>query len=1396
MNKVKKNLEDGHHLFLGKSASQKIEKAWKHICSCLLEIYEPRYDRKVPMRTQLLMEILLNSIMTIQSVSMFWYPEIPLRNWESYSTFWEYLSFFNYDSLCEKFGIFNYCFLSHVLVISYSFLIVVTYIILKYLSISIPKFFIFSCRKVISILSSFAMIPTAIIFLVVFKYSTFRNYHKAQEYYENIISDFDYGIPGTIFSSICFCILILLIFANELFTADLKHYRSKRNIKARSNSLWDLYWLMFCIIQWIMFVFTDKAWIVYYWVVLLLISLYLSSRMFRYLHYYNPIENSIQACKISQICCCLVIFIIGYAKDDIMTITLLCIFLPPLVSVFIAVRIHKKYANLKEQKYTYNRYNFEKSIRHLLVEKNPANQGRVLQLFSQCANQRNMLSSGILIVWEANFCICVAKDSRLGRVKLTKLSLSKSSIETTIQKSRILKKLERKNVRVLSEIEYLDYLTKITKVKRYDEDICYTLLDLWSEIGRNNPGIMKLRYFTEEVFYLCSKLRKLYSSLAEKNKYPEVNELYGMFLMNILGEYEEGNLILKRKNHIKEFNSLVESHSKLTDYGENVGAVLISLHPDSFGKISYINEKAAVLLKVSSTDIIGADFSIFIPKPFSFSHNEKMKNCYKFCISTVLEKPHSLVLADHKGYLFKCEILIKLTAFKDKSYFMVSFIQKFTKRQAILISEEGEVYGHTMHLLPLLGLGQGILSGSHISSLFRRIDLKSMFLFEPYIIEENNTEFALVHTTKLIKQTAVHLILVIYDKNEIEIWKSKQADEQLDHYNEASPILSTTVTRSYERFSINFTNHTNSQTTYPDRALTTNYHEKTFDTTDDAKSTTQALSYSQSFLSQATFRFNKRTHASIIRFQWILLFAIVSMIGTNSGILVYIIAEVTHTNSLNIFNHIGQIMFHVGSAADVVRSIDLEISEGKYNLTRDLGLLNQSANGLLSLQIEVLNDTEKWSSCSNTEMFKESVIPIWSFDNVQPELQYYNLYDMITIFVKYMQHLYKNAYTKEGYKEDIKWLIINSLTFPYGYINLLLSSIVDCEKGRVNDTSTTINILLFMGMLILGVCLTALIYFTVCLKIVYEKFWDSLKKSVISAYIALKQTAMDRLSSVHGIELSQDDSMTLKNINSTTFHIQTTLTWKFSWRLSFFGAISLSFYLLIMLYFYKTCQTYMINRPKLLQNFNTRRSLLSRIGLYARDINNPVNKEIYPDSYSFSNSSIELQDLISQYDTEYKQMRSNNLLDLYSDDLKARLFEDLDTSADIMKYGTAAAASAVIFDAYYIGGTGGIKTEKEISDFISNFTALQEAMALSFTKVDQCSKDVISAQLDLIIDITVAFSVGLLLLYFCYYLPFLKKQINFLTKTKILPKMIPILITEKRFEDFPKKSNLSKPGLY
>ncbi|CAG9328648.1 unnamed protein product [Blepharisma stoltei] len=114
-----------------------------------------------------------------------------------------------------------------------------------------------------------------------------------------------------------------------------------------------------------------------------------------------------------------------------------------------------------------------------------------------------------------------------------------------------------------------------------------------------------------------------------------------------------------------------------------------------------------------------------------------------------------------------------------------------------------------------------------------------------------------------------------------------------------------------------------------------------------------------------------------------------------------------------------------------------------------------------------------------------------------------------------------------------------------------------------------------------------------------------------------------------------------------------------------------------------------------------------------------------------------------------------------------------------MKFGTAAAANSVIFDAFYMG-VHEFRSLTEKDNFITNFTVLQEAMHKSFDMTDSSSKEIIFSQLNTIIDITLAFSIGLALLYFLYYLPFMKAQLRYLEKASILPKMIP----ENRNQNF------------
>ncbi|CAG9325613.1 unnamed protein product [Blepharisma stoltei] len=509
------------------------------------------------------------------------------------------------------------------------------------------------------------------------------------------------------------------------------------------------------------------------------------------------------------------------------------------------------------------------------------------------------------------------------------------------------------------------------------------------------------------------------------------------------------------------------------------------------------------------------------------------------------------------------------------------------------------------------------------------------------------------------------------------------------------------------------------------------------------------------------------------------------MVGTNIGILIYMVDDITHTDSLETFHHLGQIMIYISSISGLSRSIDLGLTRGIAGLAKNLEYLENNVKALSDLKTTILDDKSRWNYCVSSDIVVKNIIPVWEFERDDFKLQKYNLYDTVSLFIEHVifiqeKGLLEDARQKDiDYRNHLKWLMINSLSFSYHYIENALSDLVDCETNRVEETSIRINSLLMLGIFILMICLGILLYFIAFLKVHYEKFWNFIKKTVVANYLFIRQASLDRLVSVHGSDLGQDYSFTQKPAATKNFYIKTTLSWKFIWRLSFLGVVSLSFYLLILLYFYKDCEIYMINRPKLLQTLNIRRSLLSQIGFYARDAYRPIAIGYYPNSYSFANSSSEFPSLISYYKTHSYALCESNFKSLISHKLGKNFYESAKYSEYVLDFGIRAAINIFHFDSYYIGNSAFI-SGKEYSDYISHFMVLQDALADAFDMANTSSKQVISGQLNLIIWVTAIFSAGLVLLYLAYFLPFFEKQTYFLRKMKILPKMI--LMSEKDFK--------------
>lgn len=479
----------------------------------------------------------------------------------------------------------------------------------------------------------------------------------------------------------------------------------------------------------------------------------------------------------------------------------------------------------------------------------------------------------------------------------------------------------------------------------------------------------------------------------------------------------------------------------------------------------------------------------------------------------------------------------------------------------------------------------------------------------------------------------------------------------------------------------------------------------------------------------------------------------------------------SHTNSLDAFNHIGELLYQVGSISGIVRNIYNEVHLGKYNLTADLERLNTTSIRLTILKNYLLDDLQEWDYCTSSDIVSHSVNPVWFF-TPDPELKKISLFDTIGIFIQSIESLKKAAITRQGYDDEIQFLIVNSLEYTYDNIKDSMSGLVKCENDRVIMIGGYIKILMLVGVILVNVCVAVLAFYMLKITKKHTGFWIFIKKSISKSYKQVKQILLDRLATVHGLEqcLELGYVTKLKNIN---FKINTKTHRRFSWRLTFFVVISLSFYGVTAFHFYEICENYMVDRPRALENLIYRRSSLAKISYFARDSGNNLNYKWYPKSYDFRNSKSELDNLRDMHELYSKNYRKIALLSKLSKNYQQRAWESIENECLSARYGTVAGVSLLIFDAYDISSLGDRKNDDEIWQFIENFMCVQDALNVNYNMIDVESKKIINDQLNLIIYTTLVFSVALALSYVFYYLPFLDGEIKMLENCRILPQMIP-----------------------
>ncbi|CAG9317125.1 unnamed protein product [Blepharisma stoltei] len=1117
-------------------------------------------------------------------------------------------------------------------------------------------------------------------------------------------------------------------------------------------------------------------------------SLYMFIKSVIILQYFNPIENSIFACEFASVTVTILVFVFGQIMDNAIITVVFTIFLQPIIIIFTILITRKIYYKLPNTTKTIkSQLDFERKFRDLLTDKNQENKAKVLNLFKKYWNLSLFQKDRLFVIWEFYYCLFL-KDERLARIKLSKISTIKSSFEVDIKVWTIFNWLAKRKNKLLPDINYLHYLKDFSVAKKMDEKLCFILVELCSEFSSKSPKIEKLIKLTNKASSNINEITENYKLLTEKHKNLESYELYQSFLENITNNHDEANIINRKKSGINSFYSQNNDDGYLENYGKEVGVILISCSKASFGSIIYLNEKAASILKSSISSICGTSYMTLIPPPYDLIHAKFMKQFISECVSTHIPAHQNLIFQCSDGFLLECDCLIKLSAFHNSPYFLLSFKPKNTSRHIALISSEGLIASHSISFPCYFSTEQSLKN----RLIFEIIpDFQKMKKGIPWIVNHNGKELGLVSITKKIKYRELNLLLVIHDSEELSKWKSKgrkirdqteiNYDKQAIDENDASVSQDLT----HNSVEINFLKvpgfakvrrSVKLKTLLPNTMDNTSAHgfedrraDEKLISEEPSKPSSTFSSFSHSGLSQRLLLESKQ---KIRILQWVLFAIMSSTIAIFIGILVYMISDVTHTTRMSSFNRLGNLLYDFGLFTDISRALDKTIilNGAKELIDSYVYKLGNLTVEVIDLQTHILDDFSRWDYCSYASIADESIMPQWNFEEVFPKIIYKNFYDTVTDFVYASTNYIDDIGNHQNYSRHLQFLLANGMGFSFDYANITMKEIENCEINRIKTTGEKIDALLMFGFVALGALMLIIFCFVFIVSKKHDEFWNFLIEKAQPSLVQLKGSSIDRLLNVHGVDYQSEINWEMR-IGGRRKKIKSNLYKRYIWRVLIFFAIVTSYYLLIFWYLYPNTERNMVNRPKLLSNFNIRRSLLSRLTVFARETALPYWKYRLPYSYPHENSFNLLLETWDELSMKTKEIRGNDFLRLMSDELKERIFEKLDSTLDQLHFGVRSAVLSIKNDIYNILYWTNFAPSVMIP-FLGKVAEIEDEIGLQFDLADRDSKNVINSQLNEIIYTTIIYSLGVVLFFFLYYFLYLNKQIKQLESFGTLPTIL------------------------
>ncbi|OMJ68749.1 hypothetical protein SteCoe_33707 [Stentor coeruleus] len=1346
----------------------------------LQEIFSKEIPSEPPGKSEKLIQIIIHAQIILQHIHLYWYPSLSIDNFDNYENFWAVISYPCLDALFAKLNVFIGFLLISISSLGVIFCGFITCLLLQWYKKKIPFILSRSLKILIFLICHQYYLPIAISLCLLTKYSN-STLTIIEEYECNLSSSpINYGLFGKIFGSILLTFHLLFSLIYDYCNFNMDHGVALRDITSRITGSFDALFKMTTFINCILYVVIIRSNYISY---LLIVFALNTTVLFKYLYYlpcYSEFMNFMKILVQGLLICIILFFILGWSLNNASIIIVLSIILTPFMVILARFIITFRLSKLSNPAFvvTEKFLIFELSVRKNIIA------GEMTEELIKLINKNYKANNDKLnLVVQANYCCEKMDKSMLGLMKISRTNHHGLDLPVNYQVFKCKETLQVLNSKISDGLRLYKYLLEFRATKQGDLELCEDFLKLIDRILEKNSQLYLLKEIISETCINIEYINKQYTNLLKM--IPDstvVLDMYASLLVDVIGEPDRGKVLYNKKSGLggketqvrKTYSMKIEETSCL---------LIISGSVCNMGKVIYANSNLMRFLSITEEAIKDCYLWQFIPKPFEKNHDEHIANFIERSNTHCIFRSVPLFLSNQNGHLVECYFNSECIGYEGEINFL-SVIEpiKGRNREAAIISLFGEIYSHTEKLPELLGAVEKSLDGRFLQEFVDNMDFKELpvnclWVTTVYnVINSKYSEIGLFIKEKTIGNTKIIAIYASCDREEILRWKSKGAklaegdlDERKHHT--LIKIEDDTTTE------INLKKTEKGDDDTKDRKISDIDAEEIVDD-EGKKNQTHSSSSPKKMLSLETKALRSSLRALSVM-KYLLLASVITIIAYNIIILIYISDAISHANSLETLNDLGDLAYLTAQISLISRTIDTSLKSGEvplYSLTD----LRDRVESIKTLQEILLTTYNEWSFCDYSKIVRQKTIPYWDYLDL-PEIKHESLHTIIGMLIEntddFIAHIVSNS---SDYKANLYFIIYNGLGISFKETRKAMVGLTKCEHDRVIELNNVRTLLLVVAMVVSGFLASFLAIYILYSDKIINTLWEGLQKKVHAGYYDFRQILLERLSQLHDQQNDYEeiDANLYKQHRPQKFCHSV----RYIKRFIVFFITAGVLYIVTSYVFYEHIHNYLYYRPTLMYAIISRRISLTELCFFSNEIEYQYNSFSLDKSFTDFNALSDMKksykaalaDLLKTKNT----MRDPHVMALMSKGLEEMIFQNIDEVPTFLSFGTYSAMAYLNFESQYISYDNKKDDPGFIQNYINQMNTMTSQLKIASDYCNSDSKHLISEQLEYLKYFIICFSIFIVVIYVFYYYPYLAKEQKIL---KRLTKLITVLPLKPNF---------------